>query len=142
MVFLLVLIARLTWSTIRTAVGVLSFAIAVSLAPALLLGLYAFEPHRPAPAILEGLPPDDDAATLLIQSRLEKLVANRGDIAQFEDYLTRLGFEVDARAKIARFTRRHLDCIESYMIFWRETPDSVRWVASAVRRHCPGLFKT
>lgn len=120
----------------------IGFITAMALGPGMLLMLYLYEPHRPLPDMISGLPVDHVEAAQVMQGRVDRLLQQDASIPDVEAYLNEAGFLVDSAANNAVYKRRQFECIESYVIVWTENRERLDKAAALFEMRCPGIAKS
>lgn len=128
--------------TFKITVRCIGFVTAMALGPGMMLLLYLYEPHRPLPDIISGLPIDHVEAAQVMQGRVDRLLQEDSSIPDVEAYLGKAGFTVDSAANNAVYKRRQLDCIESYVIVWTENRERLDKAAALFEKRCPGIAES
>ncbi len=125
----------------KSVVKFIGLIIGLALGPGLLLFLFLYEPHRPLPEIISGLPQNEIEASHVMQGRVERIFAQNTDAKIVGDYFDELEFEVNPFERHAVYKRRQLNCVESYTVVWREKRQRLEKIASIFERKCSPLWK-
>jgi len=126
-------------SIIRILQRFLGFFTAMALGPGMVAFLYLFEPHKPLPQLIAGLPTEPVEAAITMQGRVDRILLENANIKDIEGYLRQTGFKVDSAANNAIYLRRQFNCVESYVIVWTENRDRLQKAAALFEKRCPGF---